>query len=636
MKIKIFPVLLSRYGSEVSLFADGSSLSIATLTSYAKVYKQGVLLDDFDFQTLIEHREADWDYYTDNAQQNPPAIWLFSCYMWNCDDNLEMAKKIKAISPDSITIFGGPHVPKYEVECEQFFHDNPAVDITARAEGEITFAEILETIAADNGNLKTDLSNVDGISFRDNDGNIIRTKDRVRTRDLDIFPSPYLSGELDHECFDGLNGLILETNRGCPYGCTFCDWGAATLQKVSLFDLDRIREEIFHIGKRRTNSIYIADANFGAFERDLDIARFLVESKQKHGYPRFFACNYAKNPTPRLAKIIKTLNEGGMLNSGIISMQSTNEATLDAIDRSNINTRRYEKLIDIFREEGLKLSSELMIGLPGQTYESHREDLQFFIDRKLMAVIYNTQLMPNAPMNEPGYREKYKLVTNDDKYVIASSTFTEDQYSQMQELFLAFQLFYVLGVLKYFLYYLQIEHRVRMIDFIETIISEADENKALYPRLHKIKHDLLTKVDERRVGMPILLWRTSDSEFLFEDMDTFYNEVIDLAARKFDVTLTEKERNTFITAQKAVMPKLGKQTPFSVELDHDLVEYFVQIKNASNVEDLVGNIKPLSSFPEGDLKVTSVKQKTIDNLGLIRINQHNNAGWELRSALRFY
>ena len=61
--------------------------------------------------------------------------------------------------------------------------------------------------------------------------------------DLGIYPSPYTTGEFDH-WVDGKFYLPIETNRGCPYGCTFCDWGAATLAKIARLSDERVFGEV--------------------------------------------------------------------------------------------------------------------------------------------------------------------------------------------------------------------------------------------------------------------------------------------------------------------------------------------------------------------------------------------------------
>jgi len=636
-KIDVHPVLLSRKESKIKTMADGSALPMGCLMSYVKVHDNGTLNKYFNFPPyLIEYQEADWPCYIETARESAPSIWLFSCYMWNCDDNLEIARQIKEVSPGSLLIFGGPHVPNYVQDNEDFFLSHPFVDVTARGEGEITLAEIFEVVADAGSIASADLSDVDGISFRCSDGSIQRNDDRQRTRDLSIFPSPFLSGEFQHDCFYDCYGFVLETNRGCPYGCTFCDWGAATLQKVSLFDLDRVLAEIDYIGRRKGRNVYIADANFGAFLRDVEIAEALAASKQNYGFPTTFACSYAKHPSDKLAKIIKALNDGGLLNSGIISMQTTDPGTLEAIRRSNVKNSKYETLIDMFRDQGLKLSSELLIGLPGQTYESHKNDLQFFIDRKVLTSLFNVQVMPNAPMNEPSYREQYNIQTDEKGYVIASSTFTNNDYQEMQTLFLCFQVFYVLGVLKYYGYFLQAEHNILFMEFIDEFLKASQSDESRYPLMYKIKNSLVTKLDEECVGMPKLHWKTQDSEFLFSNLDSFYDEVNDFLQERYNVELLKTVRSTLTDAQKAVMPALGKKVPFTTGLDHDLVSYFKQLAGLTNVRHLPDSFRRLETYAPGELTARAIKSKTIDNLNLYWPNIHNNAGWELRSPLRFY
>ena len=105
--------------------------------------------------------------------------------------------------------------------------------------------------------------------------------------DLSTVPSPYLNGMLDRFLDDPRLAPIIETNRGCPYSCTYCCWGQATQSKVNLFPLDTVIAEIRHaanVTKNPTGFFYIADGNFGILERDQDIARHAEFRKWLYDY----------------------------------------------------------------------------------------------------------------------------------------------------------------------------------------------------------------------------------------------------------------------------------------------------------------------------------------------------------------
>ena len=155
-------------------------------------------------------------------------VCLFSSYVWNHELNLSTAERVKSACPRATIIFGGPHVPRHTGEAEEFLEDYSFIDIAVLGEGEIACAEILAAIAK--GDL-AGLERVTGIAYR-KDGAILRTRSRTRLRDIDELSSPYLEGEFDPWLCD-FPLTVLETNRGCPFGCTYCDWGSATLQKVS-------------------------------------------------------------------------------------------------------------------------------------------------------------------------------------------------------------------------------------------------------------------------------------------------------------------------------------------------------------------------------------------------------------------
>ena len=638
IKIQVHSVLVSDGPGYEGVYTYGSYLPLGNLISYAKVYKEGALNNHFNFAPLVMRSQSDFYSYLNQLQttsSDSPQVWLVSSYVWNHDNNLKMIKEIRKRFSNVLVIVGGPHIPAYESEAMNFLEINQDIDVAVRGEGEITFSDVLDKVTEQKVFFpKVNLKDVPGLTFRF-DGGLIRTADRVRNKNLDIYPSPYLTVEFEDASFDNLKGMILETNRGCPFGCTFCDWGSATLQKFSLFDLGRVKGEIDVIAKKGAKAVYLTDSNFGVFERDIEIAQTIADAKKKYGSPKTFGGSFAKNASQRLAEITRILFVSKLKSVGMISIQSTDPEVLSVIARTNIRQEKHEKLMDIFKLQGLSMSSELMIGLPGQSVSSHKGDLQYFMDHKLMTVAFCTAVMPNAPMNAPEYKAKHKIVTDEDGFIISTATFSEVEYGEMIQMFLAFQFFYILGVLKYYLYFLQLEHGIKSMDFIELLLIESEKERRLYPINYQLKSVLLHKTDKALKGLPTLRWVTDDSDFLFMHIDNFFDEIVYFTKCHYGLNLSPSEMDTLLTVQKILMPAIGKEIPFTVRLQHDFVSYFDQVKNMISTESKPDWFVPLSSFPPGVLTVTGMKSKTINNLNLMRLDQHKNSGWELKSKLRF-
>ncbi len=100
----------------------------------------------------------------------------------------------------------------------------------------------------------------------------IRNGPWPRHKEVDEIPSPWLSGIMD-EFFDGKLAPMIETNRGCPFSCTFCVQGTGWYTKVHYFSKDRLREEIQYIARKTSlpnmGTLRIADSNYGMYERDI-------------------------------------------------------------------------------------------------------------------------------------------------------------------------------------------------------------------------------------------------------------------------------------------------------------------------------------------------------------------------------
>ena len=135
---------------------------------------------------------------------------------------------------------------------------------------------------------------------------------------------------------------LWETNRGCPFRCTFCDWGSATAAKVTKFGEERLYREVDWFADKKIEYIFCCDANFGIQKRDVDIANYVAGVKKETGYPVALSVQNTKNATERAYETQKILSDAG-LNKGVaLSMQSVDMTTLEAIKRDNISLGTHE------------------------------------------------------------------------------------------------------------------------------------------------------------------------------------------------------------------------------------------------------------------------------------------------------
>jgi radical SAM superfamily enzyme YgiQ (UPF0313 family) len=333
-------------------------------------------------------------------------ITAFSAYVWNVNISLATAQRLRRVNPDCLIVFGGPQVPD---RTEDFLRHNAFIDVAVNGPGEETFLTLLETYP------KTDWGDIAGISYIDADGGFVTNPPAPRLNDLSQIPSPYLSGTFDalmDDAGDDETWIALwETNRGCPYSCTFCDWGSLTASKLFAFEMDRIKAEIDWFSANKIEFIFCCDANFGILPRDVDIARYAAHNKNRLGYPHALSVQNTKNATERAYLTQKILNDAG-LNKGVtVSFQSLDEATLKHIKRDNISLDTYEVLQHRFTADGVATYTDLILGLPGETYQSYIQGIGHCIENGQHNRIQfnNLSILPNAEMGSSAYQKRYGM-----------------------------------------------------------------------------------------------------------------------------------------------------------------------------------------------------------------------------------
>ncbi len=345
-----------------------------------------------------------------NSQRSADLVF-FSTYVWNMRISLEIARCLKRVRPGIDIVFGGPQVPDH---AGQFLREHPWVDVAVHGEGEATALELVQNIG------QQSRSHIQGISYIDEKGVFRANGKRGRIEDLDSIPSPYLAGVFDPlmDAFAQQQWIALwETNRGCPFSCTYCDWGSSVQSRVYQSSMERLRSEAEWFSEHRIEFIFCCDANFGLLPRDEQIVQHVVALKNKSGYPCALSVQNTKNSTRRTFEIQRALSEGG-LNKGVtLSVQSLDATTLSNVERRNISLSSFHELQVMFTRAGIETYTDIIIGLPGETYDSMVHGISVLIENGQHNRIQfnNLSILPNSQMGNPAYQNNYRMrvVTTD-------------------------------------------------------------------------------------------------------------------------------------------------------------------------------------------------------------------------------
>lgn len=349
--------------------------------------------EQFEVTEWLWRREAVAETAERLAQND---IVAFSTYVWNRNYNYEVARQIKQINPEVLIVLGGPEPA---ITDPDFFRNNPFVDLVICYEGEITFKRILEHFEIG------DWESIPGLLIN-RDGVAVQTPDAKRIDTLEQVPSPYLLGIFDRMIAEHPEVTwqgTLETNRGCPYACTFCDWGSLTYNKVKKFDLQRVFDELEWMAKRNFDWISITDANFGMYpERDGMIADKIIEMQEKYGSPRSFSVAWAKNQKKEVIDIVKKLLDARGFNLGLtLSVQSLDHDVLENIRRKNMEINKINEVFELCDQRNIPAYTELILGLPGETLESWKKNFYalYELNQHTGITTHQAQLLENAEMN---------------------------------------------------------------------------------------------------------------------------------------------------------------------------------------------------------------------------------------------
>lgn len=456
-------------------------------------------------------------------QKKPDVIGL-GFFVWNNELNKYIFNYAKEKYPSILTVGGGPrftNINANEKGAKKFFSEVENCDVFVVNQGEKGFYEVIKRFCEYNLSINSLVKEKIPGSLVNNkmDKNInihncdpkIHIGENIGTLDdLNEVPSPYLTGLLD-DFFEDRYMPIIETNRSCPYRCTFCAWGIGT-QKLMKFDEERVISEINYISERckNTSTLFIADANFGILERDAIFAKKIYESHVKYNFPKHVAVQWNKTRPDRILKVAKEFRSIAPVGA---SMQSLSEDVLTAIKRKNLTFDQILNLQDSLKNLGIEENSftELIIGLPNETKKTHLMANKKLIDFGFEIQNYFLHLLPGTEMDEEEYRKKYfkktfyrlfdnsygvyngKMVFEAQETIGETSTMNTTEFKFFRFFHFLIQMMWGKRWYYYFLVYIKNEFSIHPVDFIQKMVDNFPKETG---RIKEIYEDFIKDYTE--------------------------------------------------------------------------------------------------------------------------------------------
>lgn len=379
------------------------------------------------------------ELYEDGIQDAD--IYLFSSYIWNYEIIDELAKYVKSINPKALCVLGGPQIGTNDPDFlnQRTFYD---FILLATKPGEIFVENLLDDFIESDGN--PDYNNIswelrstkncsqlmpDYSIYQDHFDFLKETRDYVRKENLEPF-------------------AIIETTRGCPYSCSYCEWGGGIGSKVYKKPIEIVKQDILALKEAGFRDVYLTDANFGAFlERDLEIFKFAWDNKvnltdistmksknlqrRKDLVDAWFS---VVGSGPETHSPVNTKREGGhpliigsidlankeespMYISVVptVSIQSISDEAMKVANRIDLSFEDKIELSDHIRkrchEEGFPIPAiELILGMPGSTLQDFYKEMTILWNFKAWSSQrHDYMFLPDSELSKKEYLEKYKI-----------------------------------------------------------------------------------------------------------------------------------------------------------------------------------------------------------------------------------
>jgi anaerobic magnesium-protoporphyrin IX monomethyl ester cyclase len=347
----------------------------------------------------------------------------FSCYVWNYHVHEQIIPVLHRLLPEAVLIMGGPQTLDQEADLLRRI---PELDIIVTRDGEAAFLEITRAVLAG----QKDWSNIGGLVYRAGE-QICDTRGNRKIVKFHQIASPYIDGIITGKH----DNLFMETYRGCPYTCAFCAWGGGDVPMNDLLPLDRIEQELALIHSMGAFSIGFFDANFNQPPPRAKIIYDMILER-----PEFAIMGmsiFAQTLTQELAESIS--KRATLIGVGLQS----SDPNVNSIMKRRYRDEKMMTGLRLLNQYNIKYSLQVIIGLPGDTYDTIAETLKYALSFNPPSIdAFRLMVLPGTEYKKRADELKMVYELRPYHYVISTYSMPPEEINRAERMGQTLNLFY--------------------------------------------------------------------------------------------------------------------------------------------------------------------------------------------------
>ena len=300
--------------------------------------------------------------YVDSMSPKVVGMTAFTSTVKTAYKLLDMIKeKVKNV----LTVIGGPHVTFLPEEALA----HSGVDVVAIGEGEQTLYELLD--AYEKGK---DLSEVKGLAYKKENGQIEYTPPRPFIQNLDEIPFP-ARDLVNYERYrwNGVLEAPMLTTRGCTFQCQYCSSSEMMGRRYRMRSVDNVIEEIREVqDKYHVKDIEFIDDTFTLnMKRAAEVMKAIVREKLDVRLSLSSRVNTINE------ELMQYLKKGGTTNI-YYGIESGSQRVLDLM-KKGIKLEQAEAAVALAKKYKIGVLGSYILGYPGETPEEMDQTIKFSI-----------------------------------------------------------------------------------------------------------------------------------------------------------------------------------------------------------------------------------------------------------------